>query len=66
MLTEINVDGIYIAPFALHLLMAVPPFLVLRWVLSRTGVLSRLWYLALCEVCLFVVVLFLTLPVVLL
>lgn len=66
MLTEINMGGLYIAPFSLHLLVAVPPFFLLRWVLSRTGALSRLWYLALCEICLFVVVLFLTLPVVLL
>jgi len=64
MLTEINVGGIYIAPFALHLLIAAPPFFLLRWLLSRLGLLSRVWYLALCELALFILVLFGTFPLV--
>ena len=66
MLTEINLGGIYMAPFALHLLIAAVPFFALRWLLSRSGILSRAWYLALCELALYVVLLFATFPLVLL
>ena len=64
MLTEIDIGGIFIASFALHLALAVPVFFALRWLLARSHLLSKLWYLALCEVALFVVVLFLVFPLV--
>lgn len=64
MLTEFDLGGIYIAPFAANLMAAAPLFLALRWVLSRSGLLSRLWYLGLCEAALFIGVLFLTFPLV--
>jgi hypothetical protein len=66
MLTEIDIGGIYIATFALHLALAVPAFFALRWLLARSHILSRLWYLALCELALFVVVLFFIFPLVVL
>lgn len=62
---EIDLGGIYVAPFALNLLVATPLFFILRWVLSRSGLLFRLWYLALCEAALFIGILFLTFPLVL-
>ena len=64
MLTEINIGGIYIATFALHLMIALPAFFALRWLLAHAGLLARAWYLALCEVALFVIVLVLTYPLV--
>jgi len=64
MLREIDIGGIYIASFALHLGLATPAFFLLRWLLSRCHLLPRLWYLALCEISLFVVMLFLTFPLV--
>lgn len=65
MLMEFNLGGILVAPFAVNLALAAPPFFALRWLLARTGLLARLWYLALCEMALFVIVLFLTYPLVL-
>ncbi|OIR09937.1 hypothetical protein GALL_78580 [mine drainage metagenome] len=64
MLTEINLGGIFVATFAWHLALALPVFFALRWLLTRLGLLPRLWYLALSEVALFVLVLFLTFPLV--
>ncbi len=65
MLTEIDLNGIYVAPFSLHLLLAAVVFFVLRWLLLRSGLLPRLWYLALAEVSLFVIVMVFILPLVL-
>lgn len=62
MIQEIDVGGIYLPPFALHLCIAVPIFFLCRWILARFGLLGRVWYLALFEVALFIVVLSLTLP----
>ena len=62
MLKEVEFAGIYFAPFVLNLLLAAPVFFVCRWLLGRCGVLSRIWYLALFELALFVVIVFLMLP----
>lgn len=55
---EIDLGGIYVSPFAIHLLEAAAIFLVLRWVLARTGILDKVWYLALAEMALFILILF--------
>ena len=62
MLTEIEFAGVYFSPFALHLLMASVVFFLCRWLLGRVGWLAHIWYLALFELALFVVILSLTLP----
>ncbi len=62
MLQEIDFGGIYLPPFALHLLLATPIFFLCRWLLAKSGLLGRVWYLALFEVALFVIVLSVMLP----
>lgn len=58
MMTEVDMGGIYLSPLALSMLEAAVIFLALRWVLARTGVLERVWYLAMAELATFVIVLF--------
>jgi hypothetical protein len=65
MLSELNLDGIYLAPFAGHLLIAATLFFALRWGLLRLKALSHVWYLALAEISLFILILVFTLPLVL-
>ena len=62
MFKEVEFAGIYFSPFVLHLLMAATVFFACRWLLGRLGLLSRIWYLALFELALFIVILSLTLP----
>jgi protein AaeX len=57
-MTEVDLGGIYVSPFAIHLLEAAVVFLALRWVLARTGILDKVWYLALAEMAGFVLILF--------
>jgi hypothetical protein len=57
MLQEINVFGVCLSPFIGHLLMAVAPFLICRWLLGRFGLLSQVWHPALFELSLFVSIL---------
>jgi protein AaeX len=49
MLSEIDVGGIYVAPIVVYAIAAIPPFLILRWVLGRLGVLRNIWHPALFE-----------------
>jgi hypothetical protein len=54
---EVNVFGVYFAPFAADLLIAFAIFLPLRWLCARTGLFAPFWHVALVELCLFVAVL---------
>jgi protein AaeX len=57
-LKEIDAGGIYTAPFVGDMLIALPLFLLARWALARTGLLSRVWHPALFEAGLFCIILF--------
>jgi hypothetical protein len=57
MLREIDIAGVCLSPFVLHLLETAVAFLVSRWLLARLGLISRLWHPALCELLLFVSIL---------
>ena len=54
---ELNLFGVYFAPFVGDLLWAALAFFILRSLLARTRLLARVWHPALFELCLFVSVL---------
>jgi hypothetical protein len=54
---ELDLFGVYVAPFAGDLFRAALAFLVLRALLARTRLFRRVWHPALFELCLFVLVL---------
>lgn len=54
MIRELNLFGVYVAPFMGDFLIAALVFLLLRWLCAVTGLLSRVWHVALFELCLFV------------
>ncbi|MFC0408846.1 DUF1656 domain-containing protein [Roseomonas elaeocarpi] len=54
MFHEISIADVYVAPIVLEGVLAALLFLLLRFILGRTGVLHRLWHPALFEVALFV------------
>ncbi len=49
MYSEVNLAGVYIAPFMLYVCAAAPIFLVIRIVLVRSGFLGWVWHPALFE-----------------
>lgn len=49
MYTEVNLAGVYIAPFILYVLAATPIFLAIRHALARFGFLGWVWHPALFE-----------------
>lgn len=46
---DFEVGGVYLPPIAQALLLAIPIFLLLDWVLRRLGVLRLVWHEALFE-----------------
>ena len=54
MTRELNLFGVYVAPFMGDLFIAAIVFFLLRWLCVRAGLLSRVWHAALFELCLFV------------
>lgn len=60
MTREINFFGAYFAPFVADLAVAFVLFLPMRWLCARAGLFAPFWHPALVELCLFVVVLALT------
>ncbi|RON51433.1 DUF1656 domain-containing protein [Pseudomonas frederiksbergensis] len=46
---DLEVGGVYLPPIAQALLLALPIFLVLDWLLRRFGVLRFVWHEALFE-----------------
>lgn len=56
--TEFALGGVYVSPFFVTLLLALPVYLLCRGVLARTGVMARLWYPPLFEVGMFIIILF--------
>jgi hypothetical protein len=55
--TEVNVLGIYIAPFALMMLAAWLITMLLQRIADRVGVARRVWHPALFNVAVYVIVL---------
>jgi hypothetical protein len=56
-LQEFDVMGLYVPPFLIHLLLAAPPFFLLRWLAARSGWLFKLWNVGLVELSLFIFIL---------
>jgi protein AaeX len=56
MLKEINLDGIFVSPFALDLFVALLIFLPLRVVFDRWGIQRRVWHRPLFDVSVFVII----------
>jgi uncharacterized membrane-anchored protein len=54
MIRELNLFGVYVAPFMGDLFIAAVVFFLLRWLCARSGLLSRVWHAALFELCLLV------------
>jgi hypothetical protein len=57
MYSELNLQGIYMAPIVLYALVTLPIFLVLRVILARTGFLRLVWHPALFETALYLSIL---------
>jgi hypothetical protein len=56
MLKEVNLDGIFFAPFALDLAIALVIFLPLRIVLDRHAVQRWVWHRPLFDIAIFVII----------
>ncbi len=56
MLKEVNIDGIFVAPFALDLAIALVIFLPLRMVLDHYAVQRFVWHRQLFDLSLFVII----------
>lgn len=54
MLKEVDIAGIYVAPFAVALLIAALLFLVLEWALNRVGIERWVWHRPLFDLAVFV------------
>jgi hypothetical protein len=46
---DFEIGGVYLPPIAQALLLAMPIFMLLDWLLRRMGVLRRVWHEALFE-----------------
>jgi Protein of unknown function (DUF1656) len=57
MLKEINLDGIFIAPFAAYLFVALLIFIPLRHLFDRYAVQGIVWHRPLFDVSVFVIIL---------
>ena len=56
MISEVNLFGVYVSPIVVDALVAIPLFVVLRWLLGKAGILSRVWHPALFQMSLYVCV----------
>lgn len=57
MLKEINLDGIFVAPFAGYLLAAVVIFLPIRTIFDRITIQRWVWHRQLFDISVFVIIL---------
>ncbi len=57
MMTEFDFAGVYVSPFFVTLLLALPVYLLCRGILAQLGLMARLWYPPLFEVGLFIIIL---------
>jgi hypothetical protein len=56
MLKEVNLDGIFIAPFALDLAIALVIFMPLRFVFDRCAIQRWVWHRPLFDIAIFVII----------
>ncbi len=56
MISEVNLFGVYVSPIVVDALVAIPLFVVLRWLLGKAGILRRVWHPALFQMSLYVCV----------
>jgi hypothetical protein len=56
MLKEVNLDGIFVSPFALDLFIALLIFLPVRVVFDRSGIRRWVWHPPLFDVSVFVII----------
>jgi hypothetical protein len=56
MLKEVNIDGIFIAPFALDLAIALVIFMPLRLVFDRYAIQRWVWHRPLFDIAVFVII----------
>jgi hypothetical protein len=57
MLKEINIDGVFIAPFAGYLFVALAIFIPLRMVFDRHSIQRWAWHRPLFDIAVFVIIL---------
>jgi protein AaeX len=57
MLKEINIDGVFVAPFAGYLLGAFIVFIILRMVFDRYAIQRWVWHRPLFDISIFVIIL---------
>jgi protein AaeX len=57
MIAELDIFGVLVAPIVAYALLAIPVFLVLRWILAPIGVWRFTWHPALFEVSLYMIIL---------
>ncbi|MDR1011871.1 MAG: DUF1656 domain-containing protein [Opitutaceae bacterium] len=57
MLKELNLFGVYLSPLALHLAIAAIAWLILRWMLQKTGAYRHVWHAPLFNTALYVILL---------
>jgi hypothetical protein len=57
MLKEVNLDGIFIAPFAVYLLVALLIFIPVRMVFDRYGIERWVWHRPLFDISVFIIIL---------
>lgn len=57
MIRELDLFGVFLPPFVLMVGLALPPWLLLRAVLARSGLAARLWHPALFHAASFVLLL---------
>jgi hypothetical protein len=57
MLKEINIDGIFIAPFAAYLFVTLLLFIPLRYLFDRYAIQRWVWHRSLFDASIFVIIL---------
>ncbi len=57
MLKEINIDGVFVSPFAGYLVVALLVFLPLRTIFDRYAIQRWVWHRSLFDVSIFVIIL---------
>jgi hypothetical protein len=55
--TEINLFGVYVAPISLMIVAAWLLMIPIRWIVTRAGILRRVWHPSLFEFAIYMIVL---------
>ena len=57
MIKEINIDGVFVAPFAAYLLVALLLFIPVRMLFDRIAIQRWVWHRPLFDISIFVIIL---------